>query len=172
MLSATQTLPKELESTVAIRFQDCDPFGHLNNARYLDYFLNAREDQVATHYDFRIFERMETHQQSWVVSQTQIRYLFPARYNQQVRIRTRLLDLSERTITLEAMMVSPDGRHLMALTWVDFVFVDTTTGRPIAHSEDLMEFFGAVKVDEPFDRTEFEARVQALKKQLRAGQPV
>jgi acyl-CoA thioester hydrolase len=30
-------LSKELESTAVIRFQDCDPFGHLNNARYIDY---------------------------------------------------------------------------------------------------------------------------------------
>ena len=28
------------------RFSDCDPFGHLNNARYIDYFINAREDHL------------------------------------------------------------------------------------------------------------------------------
>ena len=32
---------------MTVRFQDCDPFGHLNNARYIDYFLNARQDQIA-----------------------------------------------------------------------------------------------------------------------------
>ncbi len=33
---------KEPETQIVIRFQDCDPFGHLNNARYIDYFVNAR----------------------------------------------------------------------------------------------------------------------------------
>lgn len=42
--------PKELESIAVARFQDCDPFSHLNNARYIDYFLNAREDQLALFY--------------------------------------------------------------------------------------------------------------------------
>ena len=32
-----------LQSTVKIRFQDCDPFNHLNNAAYLNYFVNARD---------------------------------------------------------------------------------------------------------------------------------
>jgi len=36
---------KILQSTYQVRFQDSDPFRHLNNARYLDYFVNAREDQ-------------------------------------------------------------------------------------------------------------------------------
>ena len=171
MLTTTQSLPKELESSAVIRFQDCDPFGHLNNARYIDYFMNAREDQVADFYDFHVFERMGTNHESWVVAQTQIRYLFPARFNQQVRIRTRLIDLTDRALTVEAMMLSQDGRQVMALAWVEFVIVDTTTGRPIRHTQELMDFFDAVKIDEPFDRAGFETRVQDLKKQLRAGQP-
>ena len=32
-------LPNTLQSTVKIRFQDCDPFNHLNNAAYLNYFV-------------------------------------------------------------------------------------------------------------------------------------
>lgn len=172
MLSTTQTLPKELESTATIRFQDCDPFGHLNNARYIDYFINARLDQVADFYDFHIFDRIGTDHENWVVTQTQIRYLLPARFNQQVRIRTRLIDLSERTIMIEAMMLSPDGRHLLALAWVEFVIVDTDTGRPVRHSQELMDFFNAMRVDESFDRASFETRVQDLKKQLRVEQNV
>ena len=31
-------LKKELESEAFIAFGDCDPFRHLNNARYIDYF--------------------------------------------------------------------------------------------------------------------------------------
>ena len=32
-------LPKVLKSNTKIRFQDCDPFNHLNNAAYLNYVL-------------------------------------------------------------------------------------------------------------------------------------
>ena len=44
------TLSKILESKVKIRFQDCDPFNHLNNAAYINYFINAREDQILENY--------------------------------------------------------------------------------------------------------------------------
>ena len=46
--------PQLLESSHLIRFPDCDPFNHLNNARYLDYFINAREDQVWDAYGINI----------------------------------------------------------------------------------------------------------------------
>ena len=39
------------QSFYPIRFNDCDPFGHLNNSKYIDYFLNAREDHLKEHYD-------------------------------------------------------------------------------------------------------------------------
>ena len=42
----------ELFSKAKIRFTDCDPMGHLNNSRYIDYMLNAREDHMAEHYEF------------------------------------------------------------------------------------------------------------------------
>ncbi len=45
MKSITNKTPEVLTSQAIIRFQDCDPYAHLNNGRYLDYFMNAREDQ-------------------------------------------------------------------------------------------------------------------------------
>ena len=49
-------LPNTLQSTVKIRFQDCDPFNHLNNAAYLNYFVNAREDQILEQYGIDIYK--------------------------------------------------------------------------------------------------------------------
>ena len=39
-----------LQSFYTVRFSDCDPLRHLNNARYIDYMLNAREDHLKEHY--------------------------------------------------------------------------------------------------------------------------
>ena len=41
---------KTPHSLYTIRFTDCDLFGHLNNGRYIDYLLNAREDHLKTEY--------------------------------------------------------------------------------------------------------------------------
>ena len=35
---------KTPESTRIVRFQDCDPYGHLNNAKYIDYLLRLLQN--------------------------------------------------------------------------------------------------------------------------------
>jgi acyl-CoA thioester hydrolase len=169
MHTTTPPLPKELESTTTIRFQDCDPYGHLNNARYIDYFMNARVDHVAAAYNFHIFDRMSTDNEAWIVTHTQIRYVWPARFNEQVLIRTRLLDVSERVLLLEAQMVSADGTRLLALAWIEFMIVDAATGRPKRHSPELMAFFESVRVDGGYDPQGFNEHVAEVKRQLRRG---
>jgi hypothetical protein len=59
------TLPKVLESTSVIRFQHCDPFNHLNNAEYLNYMVNAREDQLIKFYDIDIYKMGREQGKSW-----------------------------------------------------------------------------------------------------------
>ncbi len=39
-------IPKFTSELVKIRFQDCDPFQHLNATRYFNYFFNSRDDQI------------------------------------------------------------------------------------------------------------------------------
>ena len=75
------TLP---ESLVIARFSDCDPLGHLNNARYIDYFLNAREDHLVQFYNFRLFQHVQQNQAGWVVSHTEISYVRPAKAAEEV----------------------------------------------------------------------------------------
>jgi acyl-CoA thioester hydrolase len=156
-----------LESTAVIRFQDCDPYGHLNNARYIDYFMNARQDQVAQAYDFHIFDYGRQTNQGWVVSKTQIAYLAPAMLMENVRIRTRLVHLGESGIVVEGVMLSADGSRVKAVSWVEFTFVSLVTGRPAQHSADLMALFGSVLVANVFSEDGFNQRVQAVKGHFR-----
>ncbi len=90
-----EALPRLLESAATIRFHDCDPFRHLNNARYIDYFMVAREDQLAQFYNFRIFDAAQLNNHGWVVTKTKIAYLAPAMMQEQVIIRTQLIHMSD-----------------------------------------------------------------------------
>jgi len=166
-MSIVKTLPKELESTTVIRFQDCDPYGHLNNARFIDYFLNAREDQVARDYDFHIFAHGDETGNGWVVSRSHIAYLFPARMTEIVRIRTRLIHLTENTILIEGLMLDEDAVRPKAITWMEFTYVSLQSGRPRTHAEDLQAFLGSVVIDEPLDPDGFNARALELVEEYR-----
>src|SRR5688572_8412521 len=102
-MNTPETLITWPESTLAIRFSDCDMYGHLNNIWYLKYFLDAREDHIAKHYGLSLahFAKMGT---GWVVSTNQIAYLRPALVNEQVTIRSAVIDFSDHDILVEMQM--------------------------------------------------------------------
>ncbi len=167
MESLSTPLLKELESTALVRFQDCDPFGHLNNARYIDYFMNARQDQLARDYNFNLFGFSRQTNEGWVVSKTQIAYLAPALLMEEVVIRTCLIHMTGSTLVVEGLMLNREGTQLKAAAWVEFTFVSLATGRRSTHTEDFMRTFGAVVVDGIYDPHGFNPRVEALKGQFR-----
>lgn len=158
-----KTLVKEPESTAVIRFQDCDPFGHLNNARYVDYFMDARTDHVLEHYGLSPFG--DGSGECWVVSKSQIAFVSPARLMERVLIRTRLIHADERRLVVEGLMLNREGTRLKAVLWMEFTYISVTTGRPARHAEGLMQLFNAVRV-EGYE-IGFEARVDELRAAFR-----
>jgi acyl-CoA thioester hydrolase len=162
-MDAVQDLVKEPESTAVIRFQDCDPFGHLNNARYIDYFMNARTDQIAEYYGLQLLQ--EGGSKSWVVTKSQIAYFIPAKLMESVRIRTRILHAAERSLLVEGLMLDEQARHLKALLWMEFTYVDLNTGRSSQHPRDLMQLLNSLRIDGT--EQSFEARAESLRAQFR-----
>jgi thioesterase III len=164
---ADRELAKELESTTLIRFRDCDPFQHLNNSAYIDYFMNAREDQLNQFYDFRIFEVFQQTGQAWVVSKNQIAYLAPAVMQEQVLIRTKLIEMTDSILVVEGLMLDATARRLKAIVWIEFTFISLLKGRPAQHPDEFMQQFQPVRVDGIFEPAGFNARVDTLKAQYR-----
>ena len=158
---------REPETLTTIRFQDCDPFGHLNNARFIDYFLNARQDQLAEHYNVHLYDPNVPTQSSWVVKKTQIAYLRPAQAMEQVLIRTRLIHFLDKTLVVEGLMLDKDGKQLKALVWVEFVYVSLATGRPTNHPEELMELCRLIVVSVDYNPDTFNQRVERVGQQFR-----
>ena len=155
-------LEKIIESIVKIRFPDCDPFNHLNNSKYIDYFINAREDQLKTFYDFDIYKLAQEKGISWVVAQNQIAYLAPATIMETVTIQTQLLFYNDKILVLEALMWNESKTILKAVLWSKFIHFNLKTKKSEAHSEELMSFFR--QIENPLEQTiTFEKRVENLR---------
>ncbi|MDQ3142376.1 MAG: acyl-CoA thioesterase [Bacteroidota bacterium] len=92
-LSATN--PK---SKYRIRYKDCDPLGHLNNTRYLDYMLDAREDHLIDVYGFDLFDYAQQRSMAWVVTSHQISYRREARRNEEIIIQSALIHFDEKRL--------------------------------------------------------------------------
>ncbi len=158
------------ESLIRIRFQDCDPFGHLNNARYMDYFFEARSEHLRQTGEFDFYEYGNRENKSWVVAKTQLQYLEPVKQNEIVKIVTRLTRLSANGITNEDMILDKEGTRLKAVLWVDLSFVDLTKGRPLRHDPEIFSFLESFLYEEEgMENTSFETRVKQLRKQIAAG---
>ncbi len=166
-MSLVEQPVKEPESLVVARFQDCDPFGHLNNARYIDYFLNTRQDQIAEHYHLRTYE--PDMQASWVVRTTQIAYLRPVATMEEVLIRTRLIHFAESSLVVEGLMLDKEARNLKALIWFDFVYISLTNGRPAKHPDELMQLFESAVFSKGYDPDGFRRRVEDVRLEIRKG---
>lgn len=155
-------LEKLPESKVKIRFPDCDAFNHLNNSKYLDYFMNTREDHLLEFYDFAIHKIAREKGLCWVVAQNQISYLVPATVMETVTIQTRLLQADTRSLFVEALMWNEDKTSLKAFLWAKFVHFDLRTKKSEIHAPEFMELFK--KVENPLDEMRsFEERVRALR---------
>jgi thioesterase III len=159
MKKVNEIISRVLSSKSIIRFQDCDPYAHLNNGRYLDYFMNAREDQVLEAYDFNIYEYSRITGLGWVVTQNQIAYVRPALLMEEVRMESQLLDAKPKFIQIEMRMYDA-AEKLKSLLWAQFIHVDIRQGKSTAHSSELQELFDKVCI--PVPEKDFNERLRIL----------
>lgn len=125
-------------SEYTIRFSDCDPFGHLNNARYIDYFLHAREEHLRQTYDLDL---QQFYQQGmlWVVGSHEIIYLKPAVYAEKVAIQSTLIQLSEDQLMVEMVMRDTSKGTIKSILWTRFFPINAKTGKKEKHTAAFME---------------------------------
>jgi acyl-CoA thioester hydrolase len=170
---ALQAIRQDFEplstSRMLVRFQDCDPFGHLNNIRYLDYFLNARDNQVTHDYGVSLYDFIQKEKKGWVILKNEIAYLRAVACGSEVAVRTATVYFSDYEAIVEGRMLDKEEQNLHALLWMRLAFFDITTGRRIKHDPDIQAFFEVVRLKE-FDAqtTTFDQRVQDLQKYYRA----
>jgi thioesterase III len=155
-------MDKLLTSKAKIRFQDCDPFNHLNNARYIDYMINAREDQLITHYNLDVFEAARTTGRSWMVASNQIAYISPAVTMETVTIESQLIGFAPKNLLVEIRMWDEQRTRLKALLWVKFIHVDMAVQKAAEHAKHYMQLFNNVVL--PVEQAVFEERAGYLMK--------
>lgn len=159
---------KSPETMHRIHFQDCDPLGHLNNARYLDYFLNAREDHVLQHYALNMVQLARQSGAAWVVTKHHIAYLRPANHGENVLVRSQIIHFDNSNLVVEMQMRDETGSRLKALLWSELAFVNVASATRTDHSDQLMELLDDLDVEEiSYDPDGFDERVRRLRKELK-----
>jgi len=151
-----------LVNKVKVRFQDCDPFNHLNNSKYIDYFINAREDHLLENYNLDIYTMALKEGVSWVVASNQISYLRPALMMENVIIESQVISYTTKSLQVELRMYNEDKSELKSVMWSKFVHYNMKTQQTQEHAERFMKLFEEAHM--PVDETTFEARIKSMMK--------
>lgn len=150
-------MEKEISSVVKVRFSDCDPIGHLNNVKYLEYMLNAREDHVENGYGFTYEEYTRKTGCTWITVQNEIAYLKEVRYNAKVVITSKTIDLGDRISKVEILMKSEDGKTIHSILWLTVIYFNMKTRTSASQPEETKDLFRKFLVD--LEEKDFQNRV-------------
>jgi acyl-CoA thioester hydrolase len=156
-------MQKEISNLSRIRFSDCDPIGHLNNVKYLEYMLNAREDHVEAGYGFTYEEYTRKTGCTWITIQNEIAYLKEVRYNVNVIISSKTIEVGDRISKVEILMKSEDGKTLHAILWMTIIYFNMKTRKSDVHPEETKHLFEKYLVD--LEQKDFKTRVGYFRKQ-------
>ena len=162
---------KNPNSVYKIRFSDCDLFGHLNNARYIDYFMNAREDHLKENYNLNL-TAFYKNGISWVVTSHEISYLHSAIYDEMVTIKSSLLAADSDALYVELIMMDERQSHLKAIMRTKFTAINPKTGKKEPHTSDFMEWAESVKNDNAGKQTNLQDRIKELRNALKEKEVV
>jgi acyl-CoA thioester hydrolase len=152
---------KTPQSQYKIRFNDCDMFGHLNNARYLDYFINAREDHVKEHYGLDLNDYYSK-DMVWLIGSHEIVYVKPALYNEIVTIQSTLLRVEHDYLHVETIMTDAKQSHLKAVMRTRLIPVNPKTGKKQPHLDEFLNWAKSIENDTIEHPDDFQARVKGL----------
>lgn len=122
-----------------IRHYECDTYGHLNNVNYVRYMQEAALDASAD-VGWTV-ERYQSIGCQWLIRETDIDYLQPLLWNDEVRITTYVIDFRrvQSRRRYEFHRVS-DG-ELVARADTNWVFINTETLRPTSIPDEMVHDF-------------------------------
>lgn len=119
---------------IKVRGFHCDMFGHVNNARYLEFLEETRWEWLNRITTFDYFERKNL---SFVVVSITIHYKWPSVLNDVLEISVEIKNISGRSATVHQKVHRKHDNKLIAEADVTFALLDNAAGRAVAIDDDL-----------------------------------
>ncbi len=142
-------MPLTHERTFRIRHYECDPYGHVNHARYVRYMQETAFDaSEAAGYGMARYDEMGI---LWLVRETDITYERPLRYGDRVTVKTWVGDFRRvRSRRMYELRLADDTPVATAHT--EWVLLNQATQRPTKIPPALKEAFFPEGVPPPSPR--------------------
>jgi thioesterase-3 len=121
-------------SEIKVRGYHLDVYGHVNNARYLEFLEEARWAAFDGKLDLQAWEREG---RAFFVVRIDISYRAPASLGDLLKVCTRIERFGERSATLRQDVVRVGDGVAVADALVTFVIVDRSTGHAMPLEGEL-----------------------------------
>jgi acyl-CoA thioester hydrolase len=119
---------------IEVRYGDLDPQGHVNNAKHLTYFEQAR-----VHYliQLGLFSRDQSFMEIGVViADIHIAYKSPIHYDDNVKVGVKTAKIGNKSMTVEQCVMNADTGEIMSAGTVVMVAYDYRELKPIHVPEE------------------------------------
>lgn len=114
---------------IEVRFRDCDPMGHVNNAVYLTYLEQARFAHWRALWGFSL-EGLPSGAPGVILARVEIDFRKPARYGDMLDVRIGLVAIGRTSFTYEYEVLDASGALVASARTVQVMY-DYTASRPV-----------------------------------------
>jgi acyl-CoA thioester hydrolase len=122
---------------IEVRYGDLDPQGHVNNAKHLTYFEQAR---VAYMIELGLFTRNQSFMEIGVIlADVHITYLQPIHFGQNIQVGVRVKKMGNKSMTWEQNIVDADSGKEVARGEVAIVTYDYKEAATISVPQEWRE---------------------------------
>jgi acyl-CoA thioester hydrolase len=96
---------------IEVRYADLDPQGHVNNARFLTFFEQARVSYLVR---LGLFSKDQSFLEvGIIIADAQVTFLAPVYFGQDVQVGVRVSHIGNKSMTMEYRVLDgPDGKEL------------------------------------------------------------
>jgi acyl-CoA thioester hydrolase len=122
---------------IEIRYGDLDPQGHVNNAKYLTYFEQAR---IAYVIELGLFRKDQSFMEIGVIlADVHITYLAPVHFGEQIKVGVHAAKMGNKSMTWEQNIVDIETGKELARGEVVLVTYDYKEEKTIPIPEEWRE---------------------------------
>lgn len=118
-----------------VRFRDCDPMGHVNNAVYLTYLEQTRFAHWRSLWGFGS-PQLPPGMPGVILARVECDYKRPAKYGEVLEVRLTVAEVGRSSFRYEYEIVDEQGRTVLVAKTVQVMY-DYSTSRPVAIPADI-----------------------------------
>jgi acyl-CoA thioester hydrolase len=115
---------------IEIRYGDLDPQGHVNNAKHLTYFEQARVEYLV---DLGLFGKDQSFMEiGIIIADIHITYLAPVHWGKPVKVGVRTIKLGNKSMTMEQCVADAETGEVFSKGTIISVAFDYASKKTIS----------------------------------------